>query len=29
MSKEQLNLYNNLKKDNTLSEVQEYVRKVI
>lgn len=29
MSKEQLNLWNDLKEGNTLGEVQEYIRKVI
>ena len=29
MNKEQFNLWNDLKKGNTLGEVQEYIRKVI
>ncbi len=29
MSKEQLNLWNDLKEGNTFGEVQEYIRKVI
>ena len=29
MNNEQLELWKNLKEDNTLEEVQEYIRKVI